>query len=109
EDYLIRDTLIKAGDSVGLFYASAGRDETIFSDGEQFKVDRQPNKHLAFGTGPHLCLGTVLARMEMRIFYRQLLPRIEHMELIGEADYLQASFVHGIKHLPIRYKLREAA
>ena len=109
EDYQIRDTTIKAGDSVGLFYASAGRDEAIFSDGDEFRVDRQPNKHLAFGTGPHLCLGTVLARMEMRIFYKQLLPRIEHMQIIGEADYLQASFVHGIKHLPIRYTLRPAS
>ncbi|MBL4681483.1 MAG: cytochrome P450 [Pseudomonadales bacterium] len=108
EDYQIRGKTIKAGDSVGLFYASACRDEAIFSDGDEFRVDRQPNKHLAFGTGPHLCLGTVLARMEMRVFFKQLLPRIEEMELVGDAEYLQASFVHGIKHLPIRYKLRPA-
>lgn len=109
EDYQIRDKTIKEGDSVGLFYASACRDETYFPDGDEFKVDRQPNKHLAFGTGPHLCLGTILARMEMRIFFGQLLPRIVKMEMIGDVDYLQASFVHGIKHLPVRYQLRPAA
>jgi cytochrome P450 len=108
-DYTIRDKTIRAGDSVGLFYASACRDEAYFQDGDQFRVDRQPNKHLAFGTGPHLCLGTVLARMEMRIFFKQLLPRIVKMEMTSDADYLQASFVHGIKHLPIRYQLRAAA
>ncbi|HJL60474.1 MAG TPA: cytochrome P450 [Pseudomonadales bacterium] len=108
KDYRIRDKTIREGESVALFYASASRDEAVFTDGDEFRVDRQPNKHLAFGTGPHLCLGTVLARMEMRIFFSQLLPRIEQIELIGEADYLQASFVHGIKHLPIRYKLRPA-
>ena len=108
QDYEMRGKIIKAGDSVALFYASACRDETYFPDGDEFKVDRQPNKHLAFGTGPHLCLGTVLARMEMRIFFGQLLPRIVKMEPAGDAEYLQASFVHGIKHLPIRYQLRPA-
>jgi len=108
EDYRIRDKTIKAGDSVGLFYAAACRDEAIFPDGDKFRVDRQPNKHLAFGTGPHLCLGTILARMEMRVFFRQLLPRIVEMEIVAEPEYLQASFVHGIKHLPIRYRLRPA-
>ncbi len=108
EDYEINGKTIRQGDSVGLFYASACRDEKYFPDGDKFKVDRQPNKHLAFGTGPHLCLGTILARMEMRIFFSQLLPRIVSMEMIGDADYLQASFVHGIKHLPIRYQLRPA-
>ena len=93
---------------MGLFYASACRDEAIFDDGEKFLIDRQPNKHLAFGTGPHLCLGTILARMEMRVFFKQLLPRIVEMEILSDPEYLQASFVHGIKHLPIRYKLRPA-
>ncbi len=109
EDYRIRDKTVKAGDSIGLFYASACRDEKYFPDGDEFRVDRQPNKHLAFGTGPHLCLGTVLARMEMRIFFSELLPRIRNIELCGDPEYLQASFVHGIKHLPIRYQLQPAA
>ncbi len=106
KDYTIRDKTIKAGDSVGLFYAAACRDEAIFDDGDRFRIDRQPNKHLAFGTGPHLCLGTILARMEMRVFFNQLLPRIIEMEIIDDPKYLQASFVHGIKHLQLRYQLR---
>jgi hypothetical protein len=100
---------IRAGDNLGLFYASANRDEEIFEEPTKFKVDRQPNRHLAFGMGPHMCLGNILARMEMRIFYAQFLPRIESIELAGEPDFLRASFVHGAKHLPIRFKLRPAA
>jgi hypothetical protein len=106
-DYELRGQQIKQGDCLGLFYASANRDEEIFGDPFNFRVDRQPNRHLAFGTGPHICLGILLARLEMRIFFKQFLPRIESMELISnDPDYLQASFVHGLKRLPIRFKLR---
>ena len=74
----------------------------------EFRIDRKPNRHLAFGTGPHQCLGLLLARLEMRIFFSQFIPRIVHMELAGEPEHLQASFVHGLKHMPIRYRLRPA-
>jgi cytochrome P450 len=107
-DYQLRGRTIAAGDTVCLFYASANRDEEIFEEPHRFKVDRQPNRHLAFGTGPHMCLGNLLARMEIRIFYSQLLPRIEKLELAGEPRFLRASFVHGVKHLPIHFKLRPA-
>lgn len=108
-DTELRGKSIRAGDNLGLFYASANRDEEIFDEPTKFKVDRQPNRHLAFGMGPHMCLGNILARMEMRIFYSQFLPRIESIELAGEPSFLRASFVHGAKHLPIRFKLRPAA
>jgi len=108
-DYRLRGRDIKQGDCLGLFYASANRDEAVFGDPFNFRVDRQPNRHLAFGTGPHICLGILLARLEMRIFFRQFLPRIVSMELTAKApEYLQASFVHGLKRLPIRYQLRAA-
>lgn len=107
EDYPLRGETIREGESVGLFYASANRDEEV--DPQQFRVDRMPNRHLAFGSGPHQCLGNLLARMELRIMYSQLLPRIEEMELAGDPEFLQASFVHGVKHLPIRFKLRPGA
>ncbi len=106
QDVKLRDKDIRAGDNLGLFYASANRDEDVFDKPETFRVDRQPNKHLAFGLGPHMCLGNILARMELRIFFEQLIPRIDEMYINGEPDHLQASFVHGLKHLPIRYRLR---
>ncbi|MFT5691689.1 MAG: cytochrome P450 [Oceanicoccus sp.] len=96
---------IKKGESLGLFYASANFDEAVFEKPFDFNIERKPNRHLAFGTGPHQCLGLILARMEMRLFFKQLIPRIEMMELKSE-ERLQASFVHGFKHMNIRFKLR---
>ena len=99
---------IREGDTLGLFYASANFDEQVFDDPFEFRLDRQPNRHLAFGTGPHQCLGLILARMEMRIFFQQLIPRIVDMKLAGDPERLRASFVHGFKHLPVRFRLRAA-
>lgn len=105
QDYKIGGKTIKKGDTVGLFYASANRDEEVIDNPCEFQIDRKPNKHMSFGSGPHICLGMLLARMELRVLFQQLIPRIVKMELAGEAEYLKASFVHGVKHLPIRYKL----
>jgi hypothetical protein len=105
-DYQLRGQTIKAGDTLGLLYASANFDEAVFQDPLAFRIDRKPNRHLAFGTGPHQCLGLLLARLEMRIFFSQLMPRLEHIELVREPEHLRASFVHGLKHLPIRVSLR---
>ena len=60
---------------------------------------------LPFGFGAHVCLGQHLARMEMSILFKELLPRLEHVELAGKPKYTQATFVGGLKSLPIRYKL----
>jgi len=109
QDYELRGKKIAKGDTVGLMYAAANFDEEIFDNPFEFRIDRKPNRHLAFGTGPHQCLGLLLARLEMRIFFSQFIPRIEHIELSGEAEHLRASFVHGFKHLPIRFKLKPAA
>ena len=108
QDTELRGKQIKKGDSLCLFYASANFDEEVFDHPEEFRIDRKPNRHLAFGTGPHQCLGLILARMEMRIFFQQLVPRIVNMELAGEPQRLEASFVHGLKHMPIRYQLQAA-
>lgn len=106
EDYPLRDKVIKAGDAVALFYGSANRDEEIFDDPYTFRIDRHPNRHLAFGIGEHFCLGSHLARLEMKVAYKHLLPRIEEVELAGPVDRLHSALVGGLKHLPIRYKLR---
>ncbi len=107
-DYTLRDKLIREGDSVALFYPSANRDEEVFERPFEFLVDRNPNRHIGFGVGEHFCLGAHLARLEMQVAYKYLLPRIEEIELVGPVDRLHSGLVGGVKRLPIRYKLRPA-
>jgi len=108
EDVELRGQKIKAGQNLTLFYPSANRDEDVFGDPFAFRVDRNPNPHLAFGIGEHFCLGANLARLELQVMYRQLLERLEHIELAGKVQRLRSSFVGGIKAVPIRYRLRAA-
>ncbi len=109
EDCELRGKRIAAGDALAVFYPSANRDEEIFDDPFEFRIDRQPNRHLGFGIGEHFCLGSHLARMEMLVAYKHLLPRIEEVELAGPIERLASSLVGGVKHLPMRYKLRPAS
>ena len=106
EDYEIRGRTIRAGESVILWYPSANRDEEIFHEPFEFRVDRKDAKQLAFGFGAHVCLGQHLARMEMSALYRELLRRIESFELAGEPQYVQSTFVGGLKSLPVRYRMK---
>jgi len=106
EDTEVRGVPIEAGESVLLAYPSANRDDEVFEDPFSFDVGRDPNKHLAFGWGIHHCLGKQLARMEMRALYAELVPRLEFVEAAGEPALMETLFVGGLKHLPIRYKLR---
>jgi len=94
---------IATDDWLMLCYASANRDEAAFDEPDAFRVDRKPNRHIAFGYGAHLCLGQYLARMEMRILFEELLPRLAWVELDGEPAMSQALFVNGPKRLPIRF------
>ena len=91
-----------------MFYASANRDEELFDDPFTFRIDRNPNRHLGFGVGEHFCLGAHLARLELQVAYKYLLPRIEEVELAGPVERLRSSLVGGVKRLPIRYRLRPA-
>jgi len=106
EDYELRGKTIRAGESVILWYPSANRDEEVFDAPFEFRVGRKDAKQLAFGFGGHVCLGQHLARMEMSALYRQLLARLESVELAGEPQYVQSTFVGGLKSLPIRYRLK---
>ncbi len=109
ENTELRGQKIRAGDSLALFYASANRDEEVFEDPFAFRVDRAPNPHLGFGVGEHVCLGAHLARMDLRVFFRQLAERLESVEPAGPVERLHASFVGGPKRLPVRLRLRPAA
>jgi cytochrome P450 len=96
---------IAKGDWLMLCYGSANRDESVFPDPDSFRIDRKPNRHLAFGYGGHLCLGQYLARMEMRILLEELLPRLDAVEIDGTATMSAATFVNGPLRLPIRYRM----
>jgi cytochrome P450 len=96
---------IRAADRVLLFYASANRDEAVFEDPFAFRVDRRPNPHLGFGIGEHFCLGAHLARKSQRALFAELIGRLEDVALAGPVERLAASFVAGIKHLPLQYRL----
>jgi cholest-4-en-3-one 26-monooxygenase len=104
-DVEIRDKKIRAGDNLCLFYPSANRDEEIFEAPFSFRIDREHNRHLAFGIGEHFCLGANLARLELRVVFRHLAARLAECELAGPVERLRSSFVGGIKRMPIRYRL----
>ena len=96
---------VAEGQACALWYVSANRDGAVFENPFSFLVDRRSN-HLAFGYGPHVCLGQHLARMEMAALYREMLARVDHVELNGEPAYSQSTFVGGLKSLPIRYRMK---
>jgi cytochrome P450 len=105
-DTELRGQQIRAGEAVMLCYPSANRDEDVFEDPFRFKVDRAPNPQLSFGYGVHLCLGLILARMEIKSFFEELLERFEGFELTGEPAWVETNFVGGLKRLPIRYRAK---
>lgn len=105
EDTDVGGQAIAAGESMILWYPSANRDEQVFDQPNRFDVERSNAKHLAFGFGAHVCLGQHLARMEISALFKELLRRTKHIELAGEPQYMQSTFVGGLKSLPIRYQL----
>jgi cholest-4-en-3-one 26-monooxygenase len=109
EDCEVRGATIRAGDQVALFWASANRDEEVFADPFAFRVDRRPNPHLAFGVGEHFCMGAHVARLELETIFRHLLARLESFEVSGPVERLGSAVNGGLKHLPLRYRLRPAA
>ena len=100
----MHDVAIRAGDQLALFFASANRDEDVFDDPFAFRVDRNPNPHLAFGFGEHFCMGAHLARVELETIFRHLLARVDGFELAGSVDRLESAVNGSIKHLPLRHR-----
>jgi cytochrome P450 len=98
---------IAAGDKVVTWYISANFDEDMFTEPGRFDVTRTPNEHVTFGPGgPHFCLGAHLARLETKILFQELLPRLRTIELIGRAERIRSNFVNGIKRMPVRVSTR---
>jgi cytochrome P450 len=102
EDVTLHGVDIKAGEHLTLFYPSANRDERVFEDPNSFNIARDPNPHIGFGIGEHLCLGAHLARNELRAVFRSLLTRLRTVELVGEAERLRSGFIGGVKHMNVR-------
>ena len=96
---------IAKGDWMMLCYPSGNRDDAVFNDPFRFDVQRTPNKHVAFGYGAHVCLGQHLGRMEMRILWEELLPRLKSIEWNGSPRNTEANFVCGPKAVPVRFNM----
>ncbi|GBC87576.1 Methyl-branched lipid omega-hydroxylase [bacterium HR12] len=97
---------IREGDKVVVWFVSGNRDEEAFPEPFRFDVGRQPNPQMAFGSGgPHVCLGAHLARLEIRVMFEELLPRLADIELTGPVVRLRSNFINGIKHMPVRVRL----
>jgi cytochrome P450 len=103
EDTELGGRRIRRLDKVATWLVSANRDETVFEDPHRFDVGRSPNRQVAFGPGGvHICLGAHLARLEVRVVFEELLPRVRSFELTGPVERLRSNFFNGIKRMPIR-------
>jgi cytochrome P450 len=106
QDVQMHGQTIKAGDKVVMWFASGNRDDSVFTDPYDLDLTRFPNDHMTFGKGPHTCLGANLARMEIRIMFETLLPRLAAMEQTGDIVRVRSNFVNGIKQFPVKATLR---
>ena len=94
---------LSPGEKVSMWYVSANRDEDVFADPFTFDIGRDPNPHIAFGGGgPHHCLGSSLARMEIRVLFEELARRVPSLKALDAPAPLRSNFIGGIKHLPVR-------
>ncbi|GAA2734666.1 cytochrome P450 [Actinocorallia aurantiaca] len=104
-DFELRGQTIREGDKVLLLYPSANRDEEVFTDPDRFDVTRTPNDHLAFGNGPHFCLGNSLARLELKVMFERLLERLPDIEPVDDVEPAcrPANFVSGYETFKVRF------
>lgn len=105
-DTELRGRKISAGDKVVIWFVSADYDRDQFPEPYRFDIHRTPNDHVAFGRmSPHLCLGAQLARMELKVLFEELLPRLADARMAGPVDRLRSNFIAGMKRVPIRVSL----
>jgi len=105
QDYLLSGQQIAEGDRLMLLYQSANRDADVFEAPGEFRLDRKPNRQIALGFGPHMCIGQHLAKQELRVMLEELLPRLISVEIIGDRKVVQTNFVGGLRRLPMRLEL----
>lgn len=104
DDFDLHGTVIRKGQRLMLSYPSASRDEDVFENAGRFDLARKRNRHLSFGSGPHMCLGQNLAKLEIRILYEELMPHLAAVRLNGSPRYIETNFVGGLKSLPIAFE-----
>ncbi|MGW2636935.1 cytochrome P450 [Streptomyces sp. NPDC001348] len=105
-DVEVEGIRISEGDSVVVWLGSANRDETVFPDPYRFDVRREPNRHVAFGTGAHRCIGAPMARLALKVFFDEVLRNVERFEAAGPVEHLASNFIAGIRRLPVRTVLK---
>ena len=110
EDVELGGQQIRKGDKIQLYYAAASSDEAVFEDADTFDITRAQredvrNKHRAFGIGEHFCMGSHLARLELKVIFEEILKRIRNPELDGDINWLRSNFIHGIKSMPIAFEV----
>ncbi|WP_134324477.1 cytochrome P450 [Cumulibacter soli] len=104
EDTMLGDTAIKKGEKVAIFYAAANRDPAVFENPDELDLERDPNPHVAFGGGgPHFCLGSHFARIEIESMFRQILSRLHNLELVDEPVWVPSNFTSGPQRARIRF------
>ena len=101
-DVEMHGEIVRAGDKVTMWWASANRDDAVFAEPYTFDLSRNPNPHLAFGRGSHFCLGASLARMEMRVMFDVLLDRVGSLTPTGPVEYVRSNKHTGVRHMPVR-------
>ena len=106
QDCELHGQKIHAGDKLALYWASADRDEDVFEDPFEFRIDRPPVQQLVFGFGPHRCMGVHVARAELSAMFGLLIDRMEWFEQSGPVERLNSTINGAVKHLPIRYRLK---
>jgi cholest-4-en-3-one 26-monooxygenase len=104
EETEIRGQQIQKDDKIILWYPSANRDEDVFDDPQTFDIRRSPNEHVAFGYGEHYCLGANLARMELHEIFREIVTRIDGMEMTAAPRRLRSNFINGVKEMRVRFE-----
>jgi cytochrome P450 len=100
-DTRIGEQGIQKGEKVVMYYGAANRDPRVFENPEVFDITRKPNPHIAFGTGTHFCMGSHIARLEMRVTLEEFLRRFPNVRLTGPPERLQSNFISAIKRMPV--------
>jgi cholest-4-en-3-one 26-monooxygenase len=108
EDTEVNGQLIRAGDKIQMYYAAASADEDVFASGDIFDITRAQredvrNGHRAFGIGEHFCLGSHLARLELKVIFEEVLKHIRNPRFNGDINWLRSNFISGIKAMPIAF------
>ncbi|HZK99177.1 MAG TPA: cytochrome P450, partial [Caulobacteraceae bacterium] len=103
-DVRVGDTDIAAGDKVVMYFGAANRDPDQFENPDALDLARAPNDHLAFGAGPHVCLGQHLARLEIDAVLTEVLTRMEELEIIAPPEWLASTFISGPKSMRVTFR-----